>query len=287
MSIRERRFGPYRGALTPDGRKPLVIARYALGRMFDSRLFLAFYLVCYVPMLGLAGVVYAYANADQIAPFMAIPAVAAELDAWLLTTALSIATWVAFLVVLVAGPALIAPDLANNAMPLYLCRGVRKRDYVFGKMLALFVVAGAASWVPGALLVLFAAEPALHQSWLAGVRFALALMATTLAWTGCLATIAFALSAWAKTRPAATLGFLGLFVVADVSGDLIDAIFGGWLGSVLDLTDAIAVVGAGLHGMAPASQSAPAWAAWAALLLSTCGAAAALLRRLCAGDLAT
>ena len=285
MSIRERRFRPYSGALVPERRKPLVIARYALARLFDSRLFLAFFLVCHVPMLIHAGIVYAYANADLIAPFVSIPTIAAELDAWLLTTALSISTWVSFLIVLVAGPALVSPDLANNAMPLYLSRGLRKRDYVCGKLLALLLLAGTATWVPGALLVLLAAELALHQSWLAGIRFALALTATTLAWTGCLAMIAFALSAWVKTRPAATLGFLGLFVVADVSGDVLDAVFGGWLGGALDLADAIAVVGYTLLGVA-AEDDLPAWAGWTALLLSTGVAAAALARRIRAGELA-
>ena len=288
MTTRARSVSPYRGALAPDGRKPLVVARYALGRLFDSRLFVAFFLVCHVPTLALAGIVYAYANTDLIAPFVAISAVAAELDAWLLTASLSISLWVSFLVVLVAGPTLVAPDLANNGMQLVLCRGLRKRHYVLGKLLALFLVAGAATWVPGALLVLLAAEPALHRSVLEGVRLALALAAATLAWTGCLAMIAFALAAWVKTRPAATLGFLGLFVVADVTGDLVDAIFGGWSGSVLDLTDAIDVVGRALYGMTAASdQSAPAWAAWAALLLCTAAAAAALARRLRGVELAT
>ena len=289
MTARERSLRPYRGALAPAGRKPLVIARYALGRLFDSRLFLAFFLVCHVPTLALAGILYAYANADLVAPFLAISEIAAELEARLLAASLSISLWVSFLVVLVAGPALVAPDFANNAMQLVLCRGLRKRDYVLGKLLALLLVAGPATWVPGALLVLLAAEPALHRSLLEGVRLALALATTTLAWTGCLAMIVFALAAWVKTRPAATLGFLGLFIVADVTGDLLDAIFGGWLGGVLDLTDAIDVVGHALYGMAAApDQSAPpAWAAWAALLLGTGIAAAALARRLGARELAT
>lgn len=289
MSTRSRRLSPYCGALVPDGRKPLVIARYALERLFDSRLFVAFFLLCCTPSLGLAGIVYAYANAELIAPVVPIREIAAQQDTWLLTAALAISTWVSFLVVLVVGPALIAPDLANNAMPLYLCRGLSKRDYVLGKLIAVVLVAGAATWMPGTLLVLLSAETALHQSLLAGGPFALALAATTLAWTGCLTMIAFALSAWVKTRPAATLGFLGLFVVADVSGDVLGAIFGGWAGRALDLTEAIDVVGRTLYGMpaAPEQPALPAWAAWAALLLGTGAATAALGRRLRAGELAT
>ena len=293
MSIREQRFGPYRGTLTPARRKPLVIARYALGRLFDSRLFVAFFLICYIPALALAGAIYGYARVElMITPFIEIPEITTKLDAWLLSAALSISLSVSFLVVLVVGPALIAPDLANNAMPLYLSRGLRKRDYVLGKLLALFLVAGAATWVPCALLVLLSAEQALHQSWLAGVRLALALTATTLVWTSCLAMIAFALSAWVKTRPAATLGFLGLFVVADVIGDVLDTTFGGWVGSALDPSDAIDTVGQALYNMAgiaatPDQSVPPTWAAWAVLLLCTAAPAAALARRIRAGELAT
>ena len=222
-----------------------------------------------------------YSNTELITAFVAAAEIEDGLSAWLLTTALAISLWVSFVIVLVVGPALIAPDLANNAMPLYLCRGLRRRDYVHGKLLALFLVTGAPTWAPGSLLVLLSAETVLHESSLAGARLALALAATTLVWTGLLAMVAFAISAWVKTRPVATLGFLGFFVMADVSGDL----RGGWVGSAIDPADAIVVVGRTLYGLG-AESPLPAWAAWAVLLLGVVAAAAALAYRIRGVELA-
>ena len=273
MSARERLFGTYPGALTPPARKPFVIARYALGRMFASRLFVAFFLACYIPSLVLMGI----ARMHYSGHFIPIPP--------MISLVLSSSIWVSFLVVLVAGPALIASDIANNAMPLYLSRGLRKQDYVLGKLLALFATAAAVTWMPGVLVILVCGQYEPARSLLTDLRLALALAATSLVWVGCLAMIALAISAWVKTRPAATLGFLGLFVVAEVSGDILEARFGGWVGSAFDLTDAVEVVGRTLYGIS-AESPLPAWAAWAMLLLSTIAAAAALFRRIRAVEVA-
>ena len=267
----------------------LVIARYALGRIFDSRLFVAFFLACYIPSLAVLGMIYAYHNVDFFAPVVTLPKeLSAALEARLLAATLSPSIWVSFLVVLVVGPALIAPDLANNAMPLYLSRGLRKRDYILGKLLALLATAAAVTWIPGIVILLLYGQYVPERSFATDLRLALALTATSLVWTGCLAMIAFAISAWVKTRPAATLGFLGLFGVAAICSNIVNGIFGGWLGSALDLTDAIDVVGRTLYGLStePIELAMPAWAAWAMLLLSTSAAAAALLRRVRAGEVA-
>ena len=291
MSVHARQFNAAADSGASAGRL-LVIARYALGRMFDSRLFVAFFLACYIPSLTLLGIIYAYHNADFIAYFATLPKdLFTAVDAWLLAATLSPSTWVSFLVVLVAGPALIAPDLANNAMPLYLSRGLRKRAYVLGKLLALLATAGAVTWVPGVLILLLYGQYVPERSFFTDIRLALALTATSLVWTGCLAMIAFAISAWVKTRPAATLGFLGLFVVAAICSDIVGGIFGGWWGSAVDLADAIEVVGRTLYGLStdeiePGELAMPAWAAWAMLLLTTTAAAAALFRRIRAGEVA-
>ena len=284
--MQHRQFSPYRGPLTPVGRRPVAIARYALKRLFESRLFVAFFVACYIPSLALLAMVYGYYNAELVASFVTIPdELSTRVEDWLLARTLSVSIWITFLVVLVAGPALIAPDLANNAMPLYLCRGLRKREYVFGKLLALFGGAGAVTWVPGVLVVLLHGQYLPEQAFWIDIRLALALIATSLVWTGCLAMIAVAISAWVKNRPAATLGFLGLFVVAELTGDVLERIFGGWVGSAFDLTDAILVAGRTLYGL-PVDSMMPAWVAWAVLLLSTVVAAAALAPRIRAGEVA-
>ena len=267
--------------------RALVIARYALRGLFASRLFQAFFLACYVPSLVTLAAISARHNERFDSWIGLLPAeLVRNVDAWLLSATLSPALAIAFLVTLVAGPAIIAPDLANNAMPLLLSRPLRKLDYVLGKLLALLAATGAVTWLPGALLLLVHGQYAEHRPFGEDARLALALTATCLAWSTCIATIALAIAAWVKSRPVATLGFLGLFFVGDVIGDLVQAGVGGWAGSAFDLMEAAQVAGRTLYGLRAESPMPPG-AAWTMLALSAAVAGFALWRRIRAQEVAT
>jgi ABC-2 type transport system permease protein len=53
----------------------------------------------------------------------------------------------AFFVAVIVGPSLIAADLANGALPLYLGRPVDRRDYVLGKLAVLAILLSPMTWV--------------------------------------------------------------------------------------------------------------------------------------------
>ena len=50
------------------------------------------------------------------------------------------------------GPGQISPDLANNALSLYLARPFSRVEYVLGKMSVLLILMSVMTWVPGLLL---------------------------------------------------------------------------------------------------------------------------------------
>jgi ABC-2 type transport system permease protein len=54
-----------------------------------------------------------------------------------------------FMAIALLGPGLIAPDLANNAMPLYLSRPFSRAEYVIGKLSVLLTVTSLITRVPG------------------------------------------------------------------------------------------------------------------------------------------
>ena len=254
-----------------------VIARYALATTFRSRLFLAFFLACLVPVLALVVGVHLRYNMTALEQIGSAIDALVDLDRWLFDAAMDVSLTVSFLVVLVVGPALVAPDLANNAMPLYLSRPVTKSDYVLGKLLTLLALTAMVGWCPGLALVVVNAYYA-GDHWLSDARMAGALVATSLVWAVCLSMIALAISAWVKWRPAATLGFLGLYVVTASVGAVLQAVFGVWSASLLSLGDAIDSVAVGLSGSGDSPM--PVTAAWAVLVGSTAVATLALLRRI-------
>src|SRR6185503_4410597 len=63
----------------------------------------------------------------------------------------------AFFMALLIGPPLVARDLRNNALPLYLCRPFSRTEYVVGKMSVVMILLSAITWVPQLLLFLFQA----------------------------------------------------------------------------------------------------------------------------------
>ena len=50
------------------------------------------------------------------------------------------------------GPGQVSPDLANNALALYLARPFSRTEYVLGKMSVLLILLSLMTWVPGLLL---------------------------------------------------------------------------------------------------------------------------------------
>ena len=58
----------------------------------------------------------------------------------------------AVLLAALAGPGLVAPDLANNALPLYFSRPLSRLDYVLARLLVLAGLLALVTWIPGLLL---------------------------------------------------------------------------------------------------------------------------------------
>ncbi|MDE0189960.1 MAG: hypothetical protein OXQ90_01260 [Gammaproteobacteria bacterium] len=283
MSLRQHGFRTHAGPWTRSFTRPLVIARYNLSGVFSSRLFTIFYVACFLPSCFFMVSIYLRYKLDTFSGFSggAWQEITASdiLDDWLYYGILQPSEWVAFLIILVVGPSLLAPDLKDNAMPLYLSRPVTKLQYLLGKLLVLLVLTAAVTWIPGLLLVLANAYYA-EDGWLLNnLSVPLGLVGSCLVWTGCLSIIALALSAWVRWRPAATLGFLGLFVVGSAIGNLFRATSGDWYGSLIILWDAIDVVGRDLFG-AKASELMPLPWAWGTMAVATALAFWALIRRI-------
>ncbi|MCY3812553.1 MAG: hypothetical protein OXH15_12220 [Gammaproteobacteria bacterium] len=249
-----RRPAAWRGRSRPTDRPSAaagayVIARFALAATMRSRLFVAFLVACIVPSLVLLIAVYLRYNVAAIEEAETAISTVLDLDAWLFETALEIAQAVTFLVVLVVGPALVAPDLANNAMPLYLSRPVPRRAYVVGKLLVLLGLCVAVGLGPGLLLIVVNAGYGGEVDWLGAARLASAFTASLLAWTVCLSMLALAISAWVKWRPAATLGLLSAYIVTTTLDDVLQSALGGRTASFLDLADAVQAISATLAGV--------------------------------------
>ena len=163
MAVYELTYKQYLGKLTPEWSRFLVIPRHAFRDVFKSKLFTAFFVFCFVPLLVEAILIYLHHNVNALAILQVNVRELLPIDASFFQTFVNIQDGFAFFVTLLVGPPLVARDVRNNALPLYLCRPFSRAEYVLGKMSVLMILLSAMTWVPQLLLFAF-------QSYLEGAQ---------------------------------------------------------------------------------------------------------------------
>ena len=295
MAVHERTYKQYLGKLTPEWSRFLVIPRHAFRDVFKSKLFTAFFVVCFIPLLVEAILIYLGHNVNALAIMRINVRELIPIDASFFQTFVNLQASFAFFVALLVGPPLVARDLRNNALPLYLCRPFSRTEYVLGKMSVLFILLSAITWVPQLLLFFF-------QSYLEGASWfvdnlslASAIVISSIVWILLLALLSQAISALVKWRVIASAALLGLFFIPSIFAEVVNGLFQTRWGSIISLGALMKNVTSGLFGTFVQASGhitdfdgrigreiiltePPLWAAWLALFL-VCAICLALLSR--------
>src|SRR5215211_3041734 len=147
MAVYEQTYKRYTGKLTPEWSRFLIIPRHAYRAVFNSKLFTAFFALCFIPLLVEAILIYLHHNISAIAIMKIDVRALVPIDAFFFETFVSLQGGFAFFVALLVGPPLVSRDLRNNALPLYLCRPFSRTEYVVGKMSVILILLSAITWV--------------------------------------------------------------------------------------------------------------------------------------------
>jgi ABC-2 type transport system permease protein len=272
MAVYERNYGRYQGELTPPWSRFLILPRYAARDVFDSRLFVAFYALCF--LLPFAGLLMIYLHHNLAAlKFIQLPLdqlkEALPINATFFRRGIEFQSWLCFLMALFVGPALVAPDLRNNGLPLYLSRPFSRTEYVLGKMTVLVVLMSLVTWIPGLLLFFFQGYLE-GAGWLgANLRIGAAIFAGSWAWILVVSLVALAISAWVKWKPVARVSLLIVFLVLTGFARALNQALDTWWGYLLSLSTAMGNVWFFLFGQ-PVDDShfaQPVWSAWLTIAL--------------------
>jgi ABC-2 type transport system permease protein len=245
--------------------------------MARSRFFRIFFLVCLIFPVFCALFVYLYHNLSALELLGLKPSNLMKIESQFFLNYLGFQSMLAFFVAAFVGPGLVAPDLANNALPLYLSRPFSRTEYILGKLTVLVALLSAMTWIPGLLLYLL-------QGYLAGgtwmgdhTRIAAALVAGSLVWILLLSLLALALSAWVKWRPVAGGLMFGVFFVAAGMGVVSNRVLRIRWGHLLNISHLMGSVwvdmfeepmrrGAGAAFFRVArGEEIPVWMCWAVL----------------------
>jgi ABC-2 type transport system permease protein len=212
-----------------------------------------------------------------------------QIDSQFFRRCVSVQGFLAFVLATWVGPGLVAPDLANGALPLFLSRPLSRFEYVAGKMTVLAGLLSLITWVPNILL--FVLQAALEAGWLeTNLRIGVAILLGSWIWVAVLSLIALALSAWVKRRITASLIMFGTFFFGQAIGEAWLSLLQNPWGRVANLKYMIALVWNDLFGIEATRPLAaqllhdgrtgdlPVSAAWASLL-TICAACLWLLNR--------
>ncbi len=263
MAVFERNYRPYAGPLTPEKRRFLILPRYAYSDVFKSRLFAIFFSLCFgVPFAGLL-IIYLHHNLSALKMIGLTVEKLNEIlpiDAQFFLRGLSLQNGLCFVLALFVGPALVAPDLRNNGLPLYLARPFSRAEYVIGKLCVLAILMSLVTWVPGLLLWGFQAY--LEPSWAAAhLQIASALFVGSWIWILFLSLFSLAISAWVKWKPVARIALFTLYFIGQAFGHAVQGILGLSFGRLFDASGASAAVWASLFGVSPPDDH-PLTLAW-------------------------
>ena len=295
MAVYEQTYKRYAGRLTPEWSRFLIIPRHSYRAIFNSKLFTAFFVICFLPLLVEAILIYLHHNINAIAIMQINVRELVPIDAFFFQTFINIQGGFAFFVALLIGPPLVSRDLRNNALPLYLCRPFSRTEYVMGKMSVVLILLSAMTWVPQLLLFLFQAYLEGFTWFKANLWMVSAIVIGGVVWILLLALLSQTISALVKWRVVASGALLAVFFIPSIFGEFINVVFLTHWGHIISLGGLMRNVTAGLFGTFErvagtvlvggfndtvvrevAVLEPPLWCSWAALFL-ICAVCLALL----------
>jgi len=264
MAVYKRTYKPYAGPLTPAWSRFLILTRFSYSRLFQSRfLLMSFASALFYPM-GCAAFIYVAHNLTFLTAFNISAGDFMEINGRFFYFFCTVQGAIAYLLTAFVGPSLIAPDLANGALPLYLCRPFSRFEYAAGKMAVLFGLLSAITWIPG--LFLFAIQSSLAgRKWAVdNLWMAAAIPVALVSWCIVLSLIALALSAWVKWRVAAGALVLGVYFAGAGLGSAINSVMRTSNGTLIDIVQVAHAAWSNLFRYDSGSDLSPA-AAWTVL----------------------
>ena len=242
MAVYKRTYASYQGPITPRWSRFLILTRYAARKVFQSRIIIGLYAICFIFPLITIGLIYLSHNTHVLSLLHMNAENPLRVNGQFFMVLMTVQGSLAFLMTAFIGPGLISPDLTNNALPLYFCRPLSRTEYVLGRGCVLLILLSFVTWIPG--LLIFGVETSLSgRAWAADhLNLAGGVFVGSLLWIVILTLLALALSAWVRWRIVAGGLLLGVMFATAGFAAAIAAVVHSSAGFYLDPAALIAVI---------------------------------------------
>lgn len=214
MAVYKKTYRPYEGIFTQEWARAFVITRYELETLLGTRFMIALFAAsAFWPLIS-AIVIYLNHSVDTL-PLVAVrPKNLTPVNEQFFFLLMNVQAFWTFLATAYAGPKLIAPDLVDNALLLYLSRPLSRLEYVVGKMSVLLILLSFIQLAPPLALWGMQAKMAGGFWWRENLWLAWAIVAGAWVWMVFLALFALTISALVRWRIVAAAVQFGAFLVA-------------------------------------------------------------------------
>jgi ABC-2 type transport system permease protein len=229
----------------------MVLPRHAWRRLYEQRLVVLLTMVACIWPLLCAGFVYLTNHVELLQGLEPEFREFIQVNGRFFSIFMYVQAGFAVFLAALAGPGLIAPDLANNALPLYFSRPLTRWSYALARLTVIVGMLSVVTWIPG--LLLFGLQVSLAGGWwfVANWTLGAGMVAGFLLWLVILSLVAMASSAYVKWRIVAGAVSLAFFFILTGVSQMIVAVFRVTWGYVLDPAWAVNRVWCTLLGVDP------------------------------------
>ena len=266
MAVYKRGYRRYDGPLTGRWAQFMVLPRYGWRKLYQQRLVILLTMAAFIWPILCAGFVYLTNHVELLqgldSDFRSFIQVDGRFFAIFMYVQGSFAVFLAAL----AGPGLIAPDLANNALPLYFSRPLPRWAYALARLTVLVGMLSVVTWIPGLLLLGLQVGLAGGSWFLSNWTLATGVVFGFLLWLLVLSLVAMASSAYVKWRVVAGAVSLAVFFILTGVAGMINAVFRVTWGHLIDPAWSVNRVWCTLLGVDPPNGPG-AWTSMLALVL--------------------
>jgi ABC-type transport system involved in multi-copper enzyme maturation permease subunit len=223
MAVYKRSYKSYDGPVTLVRDRWLAVTRYSLSMAFSSRISIVLFVLCLVPPVIGTLVIYLMNN-ELVLATMQLGKAPFGIDNKFFVFFLEIQSWLALFLTAWIGPATIAPDLSNQALPLFLSRPLSRTKYVLGKVLVLAGVLSIVTWLP--LLLMFTVQSQLSKTaWFTSNWYMLpGIFLGCWLWIAVLSLVSLAVSSWVRWRIVATGATIAILLVPAGFGQVVNVV---------------------------------------------------------------
>lgn len=266
MAVYKRTYKGYSGPLTNPAFRFLVLQRYAFQSVFRSRFLLVGYVGCFIAPLLCLCLLYLNQNASVLALVGQKPGFL-KVDATWFQNLLTFQGGLAGLLTAFVGPTLVAPDLANGALPMYLSRPFSRAEYILGKGMVLGSLIASVTLAP--VLTCFFVQASLADlNWFTKNSYlGTGILLSSLVLMAVLILLGLAMSAFVRLRIVSGALILAVFAAGKGFGAVINSVMRNGNGYYLDIQYLLSTIAASLFRHSAEDDPISPLGAWIAILI--------------------